>query len=99
LRAWPDCGGHRAVLYFAGEPRPRAWAARRNGWKAVVNIFANIIGAVGASVFVGYFAYKVAEPPLIIIVVVCLCLMIYSFYDDMRNDRTIAQFHRDNRPK
>jgi hypothetical protein len=63
----------------------------------VVNILANIVGALGAIVFVGYFAYKVEEPPLTIIVVLCLCLMVYSFYDDVRNDRTIAQFHKDNR--
>jgi uncharacterized membrane protein len=63
----------------------------------VVNIFANIFGALGAIVFVGYFAYKLEKPPLTIIVVICLCLMIYSFYDDMRNDRTIAQFHKDKR--
>jgi hypothetical protein len=63
----------------------------------VVNIFANIFGALGAIVFVGYFAYAVDEPPLTIIVVLCLCLMVYSFYDDMRNDRTIAQFHENNR--
>jgi uncharacterized membrane protein len=66
-------------------------------WKVVVNIIANIFGALGAIVFVGYFAYTLAEPPLTIIVVVCLCLMVYSFYDDMRNDRTIAQFHKDKR--
>ena len=65
----------------------------------MVNIFANILGALGAIVFVGYFAYKVEEPPLTIIVVICLCLMVYSFYDDMRNDRTIAQFHKNNREK
>jgi hypothetical protein len=65
----------------------------------VVNIIANIVVALGAIVFVGYFAYKVDEPPLSIIVVLCLCLMVYSFYDDMRNDRTIAQFHENNRQK
>jgi hypothetical protein len=63
----------------------------------VVNIIANIFGALGAIVFVGYFAYKVDEPPLSVIVVLCLCLMVYSFYDDMINDRTIAQFHKDKR--
>ena len=63
----------------------------------MVNIIANIFGALGAIVFVGFFAYKVAEPPLIVIVVLCLALMVYSFYDDMRNDRTIAQFHKDKR--
>ena len=65
----------------------------------MVNIIANIFGAIGAIVFVGYFAYKVDEPPLTIIVVLCLCLMVYSFYDDIRNDRTIAQFHENNRQK
>jgi hypothetical protein len=62
----------------------------------VVNLIANIIGALGASVFVGFFAYKVDKLPLTVIVVVCLALMIYSFYDDMRNDRTIADYHSKN---
>ena len=67
------------------------------GEKAVINIIANIIGALGAIVFVGFFAYKVDKLPLTIIVVVCLGLMVYSFYDDVRNDRTIAQFHSKTR--
>ena len=62
----------------------------------MVNIIANIVGALAAIVFVGFFAYKVDKLPLIIIVVFVLCLMVYSFYDDMRNDRTIAQFHSRN---
>jgi hypothetical protein len=62
----------------------------------VVNLIANIVGALGASVFVGFFAYKVEKLPLTIIVVFCLALMIYSFYDDMRNDRTIADYHSKN---
>jgi hypothetical protein len=62
----------------------------------VVNIIANIFGALSAIVFVGFFAYKVDKLPLIVIVVFVLCLMVYSFYDDMRNDRAIAQFHTRN---
>ena len=61
----------------------------------MINLIANTIGALGAIVFVGFFAYKVEQPPLTIIVIVCLALMVYSFYDDMRNDRTIAKFHRE----
>ena len=57
----------------------------------VVNLIANIIGAVGAIVFVGFFAYKVGEPPLTVIVVLCLALMIYSFYDDLKTDREKAR--------
>jgi hypothetical protein len=63
----------------------------------VINIVANIFGALGAIVFVGFLAYKIDKLPLTVIVVACLCLMVYSFYDDMRNDRTIAKFHKDNR--
>jgi len=59
--------------------------------KVVVNLIANIIGAVGAIVFVGFFAYKVGEPPLTVIVVLCLALMIYSFYDDLKTDREKAR--------
>jgi len=57
----------------------------------VVNLVANIIGAVGAIVFVGFFAYKVGEPPLTVIVVLCLALMIYSFYDDLKTEREKAR--------
>jgi hypothetical protein len=70
---------------------------RREPGEAVINIVANIFGALGAIVFVGFLAYKIDKLPLTVIVVVCLCLMVYSFYDDMRNDRTIAKFHKDNR--
>jgi hypothetical protein len=54
----------------------------------VINLLANIIGALAAIVYVGFFAYKVDAPPLIIIVTLCLALMVYSFYDDMRIERT-----------
>ena len=63
----------------------------------MVNILANTFGALGAIVFVGFLAFKIDKLPLTVIVVLCLALMIYSFYDDMRNDRTIAQFHKNKR--
>ena len=62
----------------------------------MVNLIAYVIGAVGAIVYVGFFAYKVNEPPLIIIVTLCLALMVYSFYDDMRNDRAMAKIRSEN---
>lgn len=61
-----------------------------------MNLIANIVGALGAIVYVGFFAYKVNELPLSIIVVICLCLMVYSFFDDMRKDRAIARARREN---
>jgi len=61
-----------------------------------VKIIANIIGALGAITFIGYFAYKVNETPLSIIVTICLCLMVYAFYDDMRRDRAVARARREN---
>jgi hypothetical protein len=57
----------------------------------VVNIGANIFGALGAIVYVGFFAYKVGAPPLDIIVTCCLALMVYSFYDDIREERAKAR--------
>lgn len=62
----------------------------------MVNLLANILGAVGATTFVGYFAYKVNEPPLTVIVTLCLALMVYSFYDDMRIDRAKARSRAKN---
>jgi 4-hydroxybenzoate polyprenyltransferase len=55
-----------------------------------------LIGALGAIWFVGFLAYKIEKLPLTIIVICCLALMIYSFYDDMRNDRAVAQARSDN---
>jgi uncharacterized membrane protein len=63
---------------------------------AVVNLIACIIGALGAIVFVGYFAIAVGKLPLIIIAAVCLGLMVYSFYDDLRNDPVLARFNGKN---
>jgi hypothetical protein len=57
----------------------------------IVNLLANIVGALGAIVFVGYFAYTLAKLPLIVIVVFCLGLMVYSLFDDMRNERNVAR--------
>jgi uncharacterized membrane protein YebE (DUF533 family) len=62
----------------------------------VINIIANIIGALGAITYVGFFAYKVDKLPLTVIVVVCLGLMVYSFYHDWRNDRAVAQARAEN---
>jgi len=56
----------------------------------VVDLIANIIGALGSIVFVGFLAYRIGAPPLIVIVAATLLLMIYSFYTDMRNDREKA---------
>ena len=64
-----------------------------------MNILTNMIGALGAITFVGYFAYKVNEPPLTVIVVISLCLMVYSFYDDTRRDRAVTHARRDNERK
>ncbi len=61
-----------------------------------MKIVANIIGALGAILFVGYFAYKVNELPLSIIVIFCLSLMVYSFFDDAKKDRAVALALREN---
>lgn len=57
----------------------------------MVNLITNTIGALCSIVFVGFLAYKIDKLPLSIIVVATLCLMVYSFYDDMRNDRAAAR--------
>ncbi|QQO24173.1 hypothetical protein JJB98_32020 [Bradyrhizobium diazoefficiens] len=62
----------------------------------MVNLIANIVGALGAIGFVGFFAYRIDKLPLTIIVACCLALMVYSFYDDLRNDRTRAQLSGKN---
>jgi hypothetical protein len=61
-----------------------------------MNLIANVIGALGAIAYVGFFAYKVGELPLTIIVTICLALMVYAFYDDTRRDRAVARARREN---
>jgi hypothetical protein len=56
-----------------------------------VNLICYFIGSVGATVFVGFFAYKVDKLPLTIIVALCLLLMAYSFVDDLRGERAKAR--------
>ena len=43
-----------------------------------MKIIASLIGALGAILYVGYFAYTVNELPLTVIVVFSLALMVYS---------------------
>ena len=56
----------------------------------MVDLIANVIGALGSITFVGFLAYRIGAPPLGVIVVGTLALMVYSFYDDMRIDREKA---------
>lgn len=57
----------------------------------LINIFACVIGAIGALLYIGYLAYKIGAPPLIIITICCMLPMIYAFYDDLRHDREVAR--------
>jgi hypothetical protein len=61
-----------------------------------VTLIANIVGALGAITYVGYFAYKVNQLPLTIIVTASLALMVYAFYDDMREKRAVERARREN---
>jgi hypothetical protein len=87
LRAAP-----RRALLCARRPPPK----ERN---VIVNLIANIVGALGAIAFVGFFALKVGALPLILIVALSLALMVFSFYDDMRNDREKARLLSGNGSK
>lgn len=62
----------------------------------MTNLISNIVGAIAAIIFVGYFAYKVNELPLTIIVIVGLALMVYALYEDMLDDRILARFRARN---
>ncbi len=64
----------------------------------MINLIGSIIGAIGASVYVGFLAYKVGKIALIGVVVIALCLMIYAFYEDLRRDNAIARARKENSP-
>jgi uncharacterized membrane protein YeaQ/YmgE (transglycosylase-associated protein family) len=63
----------------------------RKGAGAMYNIIGNVVGAALAILFAGFLAFKIDKLPLILIVVAVLALMIYSFFDDIRNDQKIMQ--------
>jgi hypothetical protein len=75
--------------------RHRAFTAREHS--VLITIFASIFGAIGAIVYVGFFAIKVGAPPLIIIVICCLLPMVYAFYDDIRQDREMARIRSEQK--
>ena len=62
----------------------------------MISLIAYVIGAIGAIWYVGFFAYKVDKLPLSVITVCGLALMVYSFYDDARNDRAVAEARSEN---
>ena len=62
----------------------------------MVSLIAYIIGAIGGIWYVGFMAYKIEKLPLLVITVCCLALMVYSFYDDWRNDRAVADARSQN---
>lgn len=59
-----------------------------------MNIILSAIGALGAIWYVGYFAFAVNELPLTIIVAICLSLMLFAMYRDLKKDRAIAEAKR-----
>ena len=61
-----------------------------------MNLIASIVGALGAITYVGFFAYKIGKLPLTVIVIIGLCLMVYSFYHDYQTDRARAQARNDD---
>ena len=56
----------------------------------MVSVITYIIGALGGIWYVGFLAYKIDKLPLSVITACCLALMAYSFYDDWKNDRAVA---------
>lgn len=57
----------------------------------LLDIFASVIGAFGAILYIGFFAYKVGAPPLMIIAICCMLPMVVAFYADLRHDREMAR--------
>lgn len=62
----------------------------------MVSLIAYIIGAIGAIWYVGFLAFKIEKLPLAAITVIGLALMVYSFYDDWKNDRAVADARSQN---
>jgi hypothetical protein len=51
----------------------------------MINLIAIVLGASLAVLFVGYLAISIDKIPLLVIVVLCLGLMAYSTYEDLRD--------------
>jgi hypothetical protein len=52
----------------------------------MINLIAILLGASLAVLYVGYFAISIGKAPLLVIVVLCLGLMAYSTYEDLRDE-------------
>ena len=51
------------------------------------NLWPNVLGAILAIVYIGYFAYSIGTPALIVIVAICLGLMAYALYQESWNGK------------
>jgi hypothetical protein len=57
----------------------------------MIDLIAPALGIIPATIYIGYFAIKVPSVPLTIIIVATIGLMIYSFFSDRQNAKTIAR--------
>jgi hypothetical protein len=52
----------------------------------MINLIAIILGASLAVLYVGFLAISIGKLALLVIVVICLCLMAYSTFEDLRDE-------------
>lgn len=53
----------------------------------MTNLWPNVLAAILAIVYVGFFAFSIGKPALIVIVFGCLALMVYALYQESWNGK------------
>ena len=53
----------------------------------MTNLLANVLGGVSAVVYVGFLAYSIGKPALIVITIGCLALMAFALYQESWNGK------------
>jgi hypothetical protein len=53
----------------------------------MTNLLANVLGGAGAIAYVGYLAFAIGKPALIVISIGCLMLMAFALYQEGWNGK------------
>jgi hypothetical protein len=53
----------------------------------MTNLLANVLGGAGAIAYVGYLAFAIGKPALIVISIGCLALMAFALYQEGWNGK------------
>lgn len=54
----------------------------------MITLLANVLGGSLAALYIGFFAYSIGQPAMIVIVIGCLALMAVALYHESRDGKS-----------